>query len=410
MLDGLPNIRHMRVFLETVRTGSVSRAAERCHLSQPAATQAVRRLEQGLGTTLVARRDKVLTPTPGGALFVRRVEAALDHLANGARAAIRAGGESLRGAPPFDRQATAAQIKALVAVANTGSFTVAARDLGRAQPTVHRAARALEALAGVPFFRTTAVGVELTPAAQAFVLGAKLAQSEVRQGVEEISRELGEDKGTFVLGSLPLARTHIVPQAAHALVSDLRSVQVRVVDGRYAELLRSLREGDIDCLIGALRNPAPADDVIEEKLFDDDLVMVAHPDHPLAGRSDFTVEDTLAFPWVASPRNTPAGQYLFQLLRIQERSRSPVRVVSSSLILLRSMLAQGDYLSIISRHQIAPEIAAGNMAVLDMALVGNSRPIGLTYRRDWRPTQTQARFIEFLHRFGGGEDRDATGS
>lgn len=399
MINGLPNIRHMRVFLETLRTGSVSQAAGLCHLSQPAATQAIRKLEQALGTPLLIRHGKSFSPTPCGALFVRRVEAALGHLQAGARNAARSGGETGRRLRMLDRQVTAAQLRALVAVANCGSFTVAARMLDLAQPTIHRAARALEALAGVPFFRATAVGVELTPAAQAFVLGAKLAQAEIRQGVEEIGRELGEDRGTFILGSLPLARSRIVPRAIHALMGDAQGVQVRVVDGRYAELLRSLREGDLDCLIGALRDPAPADDVTEERLFTDDLVIVARPDHPLADRRRVSLEDTLAFPWVAPPRDTPAGQYLFQTLRIQDRAQSPVRVVSSSLVLLRGILAQGDYLSIISRHQVAEDIAQGRMAVLDMPLRGHLRPIGLTYRRDWRPTETQARFLDHLRRF-----------
>lgn len=397
--SGLPNIRHMRVFLECARSGSVSVAAGRCMLSQPAATQALARLEAEIGTPLLLRRARKLTPTPAGALFARRIEAALGHLNAGARAALRgAGGRRA----PFDRLVTAAQLRALIAVAGSGSFTVAARELGLAQPTVHRAARGLEALAGVPFFTATASGVALTAAAQAFVNGAKLAQAEIRQGVEEIGRALGDDRGTFTLGSLPLARTSIVPRATHAMIEASPGVQVRVVDGRYPELLRSLREGDLDCLIGALRDPCPAEDVTQEPLFLDELAVVAHPRHPLAGKRGLSVEDTLAFPWVAPPKPTPAGSYLYEVLRIHERPQTPVRVVSSSLVFLRGILAEGDYISIVSRHQIEPELAAGSMAVLDLALSGDSRAIGLTYRTSWRPTETQARFLALLRQASPG--------
>ncbi|MWD29854.1 LysR family transcriptional regulator, partial [Aquicoccus sp. SCR17] len=78
----------MRIFQEAVRSGSVSIAAGRCHLSQPAATQGIARLEADLGTPLLVRRTRVLTPTPAGQLFARRVTAALGHLAAGARAAL----------------------------------------------------------------------------------------------------------------------------------------------------------------------------------------------------------------------------------------------------------------------------------------------------------------------------------
>ncbi|MFN4101770.1 MAG: LysR family transcriptional regulator [Pararhodobacter sp.] len=397
MADSLPNLRHMRVFLETARSGSVSTAAERCLLSQPAATQAIARLEAELGTPLLVRRTRRFAPTPSGALFVRRVEAALGHLHAGARAALR-GGTGARTGPrtAFDHLVTAAQLRALIAVAGSGSFTVAAQDLGLSQPTIHRAARSLEDVAGVPFFKSTASGVELTAAAQAFVLGAKLAQAEIRQGFEEISHELGDDRGTFTLGSLPLARSSIVPRAIHALIQETQGVQVQVVDGRYPELLRSLREGDLDCLIGALRHPIPADDVTQEALFDDELAIVAHPRHPLAGRRGITVEDTLAYPWVAPPKPTPAGSYLFETLRIQDRPRTPVRVVASSLVFLRGLLATGNYVSIVSLHQISTEIADGHIVPLDVELHNSTRQIGLTYRTSWRPTATQARFLAHL--------------
>ena len=53
MRSVFPNIRHMRVFVAAADTGSVSAAADRCHLSQPAATQAITQLEKNLGVTLI---------------------------------------------------------------------------------------------------------------------------------------------------------------------------------------------------------------------------------------------------------------------------------------------------------------------------------------------------------------------
>ena len=46
MRSVFPNIRHMRVFVAAADTDSVSAAADRCHLSQPAATQAITQLEK----------------------------------------------------------------------------------------------------------------------------------------------------------------------------------------------------------------------------------------------------------------------------------------------------------------------------------------------------------------------------
>ena len=399
MQSGFLNIRHMRVFVETARTGSVSTAADLCHLSQPAATQAISSLEANFGTALLIRKRQGSTLTTCGTLVERRTRAALKHLRDGAKNALREAGNKAVRRQNFERSVTASQLRNLIAIANTGSFTVAARSLGLSQPTVHRTARNLEAVAGMPFFTARPSGVRLTAAADAFMRGAKLAQSELKQAVEDISRETGEECGTFVLGSLPLARTAIVPKAIHAMVSTVEGFQVRVVEGRYAELLRSLREGDIDCLIGALRHPIPADDIEQELLFQDALAIVAHPSHPLVDQRMITLGDTVEFPWIAPPKETPAGQYLFDTLQIHKRAETPVRVVSSSMAVLRGVLAEGPYVSIVSQHQIKLDEALGTIAVLDVPLSGHVRDIGLTYRRDWTPTETQSLFIEYLRDF-----------
>ena len=400
MQGGFPNIRHMRVFLETARTGSVSEAAERCHMSQPAATQAITKLEAEFGTELLMRRRQKAALTTCGRLFAERATKALSHLKSGARAALRESEMKTPRETGFEFSVTASQLRNLIAIANAGSFSVAANMLGLSQPTVHRTARSLEAVAGVPLFVARPSGVRMTPSAEAFVHGAKLAQSKIRQSIEELSRELGRETGTFVLGSLPLARTTIVPKAIHALVSDVDGFQVRVVEGRYAELLRSLREGDLDCLIGALRTPAPAEDIYQELLFQDALAIIAHPDHPLANRARLSLDETLEYPWIAPPKETPAGQYLFETLRIQDWPTTPVRVVSSSMAVLRGVLAEGPYLSIVSRHQIHVDKALGAIATLDIPLQGHIRDIGLTYRRGWQPTESQSKFIGFLRKFG----------
>ena len=399
MQSGFPNIRHMRVFVETARTGSVSTAAELCHLSQPAASQAVAGLETYFGTPLFISNRQRSALTTCGILVESRTRAAMKHLRDGAKNALREASDKEAHRQTFELSVTASQLRNLIAIANAGSFTVAARTLGLSQPTIHRAARNLEAIAGTPFFTARASGVRLTAAADAFMRGAKLAQNEIRQAVEDISRENGVERGTFVLGSLPLARTAIVPKAIHAMVSNIEGFQVRVVEGPYAELLRSLLEGDIDCLIGALRHPIPTDDIEQELLFQDALAIVAHPSHPLVDQPIVTLDDTVEFPWIAPPKETPAGQYLFDTLQIHKRAKSPVRVVSSSMAVLRGVLTEGPYVSIVSRHQINVDEALGTIAVIDVPLSGHVRDIGLTYRHDWVPTETQSLFIEYLRDF-----------
>ena len=391
------NIRHLRALREVVLTSSISEAAKRVHLSQPAVTQAISKLEGNLDTRLFIRRSNGLYPTEACSILTRRVERLFEYLSIGADQATRLAtkGQGV-GFSNFQDLTTATHLKALVAIADAGSFSLAARNVGLSQPSIHRAARDLEKLAGFDFFVTNSKGIGLTPAAERFVLQVKLAAAELRQGFSEIDRYKGKDAAKIYIGSMPLARTSILPNAIHSMLQEAGNIQILAVDGLYPELLRRLRHADLDFLIGALRHPEPSDDVFQESLFEDPLSIIVGARHPLAQKRKCSLKDTLDYPWIAPPKETPAGSYLSEVLRIPELPDTPVRMVSSSLVLVRGLLAAGNYVTIMSRHQMSHEIAQGMAVPLKIDLPGSHRPIGLTYRKDWQPTRTQERFLDLL--------------
>jgi len=108
-----PNIRHLRVFREVALCHSITEAARRVHLSQPAVTQAISKLEQEFGLPLFTRQRDGLFPTAIGERFCKRTESALNHLQAGARQAQRLGNKAKgRGFSNFDEMMTAAQLRA----------------------------------------------------------------------------------------------------------------------------------------------------------------------------------------------------------------------------------------------------------------------------------------------------------
>lgn len=135
--------------------------------------------------------------------------------------------------------------------------------LGVKQPGVHRAARDLSALAGFELFEQTRGGVVLTAAADVFCQQVRLVISEFRQALSEINELTGCDVTKINVGSLPLSRVTLLPAAIDELLKDIGAgVQVNCVDARYYDvLLRGLRFGELDILIGALRFPLPSQDI-----------------------------------------------------------------------------------------------------------------------------------------------------
>jgi DNA-binding transcriptional LysR family regulator len=84
---------------------------------------------------------------------------------------------------------TLAQLTYFVAVAETGSFTAAARSLSVRQPTVSAAIAEFEALVGTTVFRRSRAGVELTPAGRDLlsrVRGVLAALEDVKEGIARL--------------------------------------------------------------------------------------------------------------------------------------------------------------------------------------------------------------------------------
>ncbi len=379
------NLRHLRVFLSVAECGSVTRAAAAGFVSQPAVTQAIAKLEAEAGVPLFLRTQQGFFPTEAGALFRHRVSRALTRL-DGALSDI---------APRLAVTASRAQLTALIATVETQNFTLAAHRLGIAQPTVHRAVTSIEASAGRALFQRSPLGVAPGRQALALAQAARLAFAELDQAVAELAELQGREVGEIVIGALPLSRSHILPQALAQFRKTRPRQAIRVIDGPYDDLLADLRAGTIDLMIGALRSPLPVDDVIQERLFDDVLAILAGPGDPLAGGRP-TLAALQQRPWLVPRRGTPTRDQFEALFR-QAGLAVPAGIIETgSVILMREMVGDGHHLGCISKAQAAREIARGIVAELPFPGTPVPRPIGMTLRANWQPTPAQQAMIDAI--------------
>ncbi len=393
----LANLRHLRAFREVARCRSINQASTRVHLSQPAITHAIGKLEGQLQVPLFERQSTGMFPTEPGNLFQARVERALDLIRSGAEKAVSASRRRASGGfTEFHNLVTSVQLRALVAVSKSGNFSLAARQIGVTQPSLHRAARDMERLAGLKLFIRTSRGIHLTPAAGELAKSAQLAFAELDQGIAELGEWRGVDTGHLNVGTLPLARSFILPAAINELGRTRPEVTISVIDGPYDDLLHGLRHGEIDLLIGALRDPPPIEDVVQEPLLLDVLAVVARAGHPLADKDEIGIDDLLAYPWVVPRPGTPTRGRFEALFEKAGQGRPASLVETSSLILVRGLLLDSDRLTLISAHQVRHERLSGQLVALPFDMSGSERAIGFTTRRDWRPTATQSLFLDLL--------------
>lgn len=391
------NLRHLRAVVAIAERGSISAAAQDINLSQPAITQGLARLEVQLGVPLFDRHADGLSPTEAGELLVPRIVTALDHLATAARSIRRSGNG---GFERFDRLVRMSQIRALIAVARSGSFVSAAHEAGLSQPALHSATRDVERLSGVTLVVRRGRGIALSAAGSRLARGFHLAMRELAAGVSELETLQGCYGGHIAIGAMPLCRARLLPRAVAALHKSYPAVQIRIAEGSHAELIEPLRDGEIDVLIGAIRDPAPGRDVTQEVLFRDSLVIIGRVGHPLCNSVDPTVSDLARWQWIMPQTGTPLRRQWEALFKSAGIPTPPIAIECGSVLALRGMLLEDDFLTLLSPDQVALELRTGILRQIGGPLDRTIRSIGMTTRSGWRPTEMQSRFIALLRQLG----------
>jgi len=249
----------------------------------------------------------------------------------------------------------------------------------------------------VPLFEKTSFGVTPTRDAERLARRVTLAFRELSQAHAEVRALDGNESGRTVIAALPLARSHLVPAALLEFSQAHPEHGVDIIDGTYVNLLASLRSGESDVLIGALRDPAPASDVMQEHLFDDPLAIIARAKHPLARRRP-TAAALRKYQWIAPRRGSPLRAHFDALLATPGLELPMPSLECNSLGAARAFLLESDRLMLLSAHQIHYEMLAGTLVALPHPSGRVVRPIGLTLRRNWQPTAVQARLLDVLRR------------
>ena len=197
---------------------------------------------------------------------------------------------------------------------------------------------------------------------------------------------------------MPLARSYLLPAALLEFTQEHPRHGVAIIEGTYEHLLSGLRFGESDLLIGALRDPPPAQDVVQEHLFDDPLAIIARSEHPLAKRKRVTASSLRHFQWIAPRVGSPLRVHFNALLASTGIEMPTPPLECNSLAAARAFLLESDRLMLLSAHQIHYEMLAGLLVALPHPAGNVVRPIGLTMRRNWRPTSTQQRLLDILRR------------
>lgn len=300
-------VRAIRALAEH-RRGAL--AAEALNLGQPSLSRHVRASEERFGTVLFQRGWSGSETTGAGDVVARQCQRIL--------AALEALDDSLHddaGRPA--RLAVHARwrhLRAVTAVARAGSVSGAAAALGVRQPAVSQALSEIAGFVGPPLFRRHRTGMEPTPAA----LRLAVVWDQIAGDLARLTELLGQSQtgltGRVAVGMLPFSGQNLVVEAFAELTAAHPHVRLVAIPGSYTMLAQALQRGEIDLIMGSLRDPAPLPGLTEEALYDERFTMIARHDHPCHD-APLTIEALARLQWSVAPHGTPVRRYFEAFFR-----------------------------------------------------------------------------------------------
>ncbi len=367
------NLRHLNAVCAVAKCGSILGASAQVNITQPALTQGLAKLEAQLGVSLFERTSEGMISTKAAEVLLPRIETAMGYIAS--------------------TRVTMAQVRALTVFASAGSYPAASQLSGLSTPSLHRSLSHLSVALGLKLIDRRGKGVVLTAAGKRTVRQFRLACNELSAGLNEIEALKGFEIGRIVIGAMPLSRARLLPATVSAFYKKHPNIEIVIVEGSHSELIEPLRDGEVDILMGALRDPSPGEDVTQEPLFEDRPVILGRHGHPLIGACLY---DLAKLPWVTSAKGTPL-RILWERMFDEAGIEYPkVPIECGSVITIRQLLLETDFLTFLSPDQVAVELEAGWLTEVSKAPPAIARNIGLTVRSSWTPTRLQREFVSVL--------------
>ncbi|HEX8538918.1 MAG TPA: LysR family transcriptional regulator [Cystobacter sp.] len=288
-------------------------------------------------------------------------------------------------------------LRLVAAVVDTGSVTAAARVLHLSQPALSHQLRDVEERLGAELFQRQGRRMVLTGPGRRVLEAARKVVAEVDAAEAEVSRMSRSAQGLLRLATECYTAYHWLPGVLRRFCAKHPGVEVRIAVDATRRPVEALLSGELE--LGVISGPVRHRRLEGAPLFEDELMAVMAPDHPLASKSvlhaaDFAREHVLLYS-IPLTEST-----LFQEVLVPA-GVTPARVSRVELTeAMVEMAKAGLGVGLLARWAVAPELARGTLAAVRVTKHGLRRHWHAAWPRSVRPAPYLTAFVELLAKAG----------
>lgn len=184
---------------------------------------------------------------------------------------------------------TIIQLEYFLAVANFGSFSIAADHCFVTQPSLSMQIKSLEEELGVMLLDRSKKPVIPTEAGEVVLAQAREALKEYNSIKEVVSQLKGEIAGKIRLGVIPTIAPYLLHKFIPEFVQRYPKVELEVREMKTEHIIDALNRDRID--VALVAGGTCGEGIIEYDLFDDRFYAYVSPSNALFNRANIRIED-----------------------------------------------------------------------------------------------------------------------
>ncbi|HXY15066.1 MAG TPA: LysR family transcriptional regulator [Terriglobales bacterium] len=298
------------------------------------------------------------------------------------------------------------QLVTFLEVAKLGSFSRAGQKVFRSQSAVSAQIRQLEQEYGDKLLDRSGKVVQLTPAGRVLFAYAERMQKLREESLLAVADQGLTPRGTLIIGANEATCLYVLPRVFAEYCRLHPEVQISIYRNFSYKIIEKLENGSID--VGIVTLPVKSPSLKTHSIFRDQLMLMVPPGNLLAGKKSVTIEDVAKQPLLVP--KTGYTRHLMDKLFRPYSSQLQIRMELPSVGMIKSFVAAGLGVSLISVSFARDQVATGEVVLIPLHGVELWRELGLAYRRDRTHTRPTTTFITTLRQFPASEKRSSTHS
>jgi DNA-binding transcriptional LysR family regulator len=287
------------------------------------------------------------------------------------------------------------QLRAFIAVARCGSFTLAAEALHQTQSALSGQIKELEQTLGLRLFDRTTRSIRLSDAGQSLYPQIGKILHDLDGVLEEAGNLKSLRTGSLGIAAPQMMAATLLPRAMAAFTQRWPGIRLRLFDCEVDRIGARVLAGEADIGIGPARKPGS--DIVAETLFELPFVAVFPPGHALEASPVVHWSDLLAYPFISLQ-----GEFTERLVsELHEVLHAALRTPDSEVAFMSTALSMVEAgLGVTAcLPYAAPAVRRHGLRMSRLIAPEVSRRFCLYTRKDHALSPAAEHFRAFLHEF-----------